>query len=257
MTRLCSFVALVVLALASACSESHSITGDAAVRVDAGARCGDEVCAIDEVCCPGCPGEAPLGCTPGGCPPIACPGGWTRCEDALAGGASGDPCSFGGACEADEGCCARTARCSSGALVLERECGPGCSACASSADCDAESYCDFTALGCHGPGSCMPRPSGCPEDCPGVCACDGTTHCNACIANAAGASVARPGACDAPGCEAQDARGEGACLLFLGYAWNGAACTGISGCQCIGADCDELYPSPDACSAARAGCLAD
>lgn len=50
-----------------------------------------------------------------------------------------------------------------------------------------------------------------------------------------------------PRCPAQDAAGEGACTLFLGYRWNGMSCEGISGCSCVGADCGELFNSLEEC----------
>ncbi len=62
-------------------------------------------------------------------------------------------------------------------------------------------------------------------------------------------------AADAGGiCVAQDARGEGACALFLGYFWNGSACAGQSGCRCTGVDCMRGFSSMAACQAAYAGC---
>jgi len=54
--------------------------------------------------------------------------------------------------------------------------------------CGADEWCDLPN-GCGGPdaqGVCKKRPQGCPEDCPGVCGCDGKQYCNACGANAAG-----------------------------------------------------------------------
>lgn len=51
-----------------------------------------------------------------------------------------------------------------------------------------------------------------------------------------------------------DAKGVGLCQLFLGYAWDGIQCVGISGCSCEGADCDNLYPELDVCQQATAGC---
>ncbi|MBK8173698.1 MAG: hypothetical protein IPK60_25635 [Sandaracinaceae bacterium] len=57
-------------------------------------------------------------------------------------------------------------------------------------------------------------------------------------------------------CGYQDALGEGACALFLGYAWDGESCYGISGCTCEGADCGNLYESPESCEDAYAPCSA-
>ena len=59
--------------------------------------------------------------------------------------------------------------------------------------------------------------------------------------------------CDDP-CAPQDARGEGLCAAFFGYAWNGSECVGISGCDCVGEDCDETFDTPEECAAAHADC---
>lgn len=45
-------------------------------------------------------------------------------------------------------------------------------------------------------GVCNPSPVGCPKDVAPVCACDGQTYGNACLANAAGSSVLTTGSCD-------------------------------------------------------------
>lgn len=58
----------------------------------------------------------------------------------------------------------------------------------------------------------------------------------------------------APDCSAQDARGEGACDAFFGYAWDGSGCAGLSGCSCVGADCGATFESVEACQEAHASC---
>jgi hypothetical protein len=55
-------------------------------------------------------------------------------------------------------------------------------------------------------------------------------------------------------CAPMDATGVGPCDAFFGYAWDGAACVGISGCSCQGSDCGVLYKSIEACEKAYAGC---
>jgi len=67
------------------------------------------------------------------------------------------------------------------------------------------------------------------------------------FATAAGAEASiEPAAID-PRCPPQDAQGQGACALFLGYRWNGMTCEGISGCGCVGADCGELFNTLEEC----------
>ncbi|EDM76743.1 hypothetical protein PPSIR1_33851 [Plesiocystis pacifica SIR-1] len=57
-------------------------------------------------------------------------------------------------------------------------------------------------------------------------------------------------------CEAQDAEAVGACEIALGVFWNGAQCVMLSGCECVGADCADSYPSLEACEDANAECTA-
>lgn len=51
-----------------------------------------------------------------------------------------------------------------------------------------------------------------------------------------------------PVCEAIDPWQFGACAMFLGYAWDGERCVGMSGCGCE-PHCDAFYPSVEACEA--------
>lgn len=60
----------------------------------------------------------------------------------------------------------------------------------------------------------------------------------------------------ATSCAAQDAVGEGACDMFMGVAWDGGACVGVSGCSCTGADCAALFASLEECTAAHSACAA-
>ena len=59
--------------------------------------------------------------------------------------------------------------------------------------CPPDMWCDyadgFTCGDLGVDGTCMPKPSGCPADCPGVCGCDGFFYCNACGAQQAGVDV--------------------------------------------------------------------
>ncbi|MBX3274628.1 MAG: hypothetical protein KF729_30460 [Sandaracinaceae bacterium] len=56
-------------------------------------------------------------------------------------------------------------------------------------------------------------------------------------------------------CEPQDARGDGLCRLALGWVFDGAHCTVASGCECLGADCDALFETEDACLRAYGACV--
>lgn len=67
--------------------------------------------------------------------------------------------------------------------------------------CGPDEWCDYTYAGtnyCGGDdsaGICQPRPTGCPEDCPGTCGCDGKFYCNACMAHGSGTDDGGPGPC--------------------------------------------------------------
>ena len=75
---------------------------------------------------------------------------------------------------------------------------PGSSAkCTSNADCASTEYCDHAGTcGTGGTrGACKGRPLGCPDIYGPVCACDGQTYDNACLANAAGTDVGSSPSC--------------------------------------------------------------
>lgn len=65
--------------------------------------------------------------------------------------------------------------------------------------CGAGSYCDFTVKAHCGfgdqTGKCDTKPQFCPAVFLPVCGCDGKTHSNSCVANAAGTSVVSAGPC--------------------------------------------------------------
>ena len=64
-------------------------------------------------------------------------------------------------------------------------------------------------------------------------------------------------ACIEPGpgaCDAQDARGEGGCRAVIGVVWDGRRCATIGGCECVGADCGEIFGTIAECEGAYAAC---
>lgn len=105
------------------------------------------------------------------------------------------------------------------------------------------------------PGVCTRRPEACITLYQPVCGCDGRTYSNACVAASHGMSVERLGECHGR-CDAMDARGQGACRrAAFGFAWNGSQCVTITGCECVGVDCDRLHPTLEECQSAHAECV--
>lgn len=259
MDRIGLGIAILLAALAFAgCSQSHG---------GGGTPCGPTTCEVGTVCCNSSCGicVAPGG----GCPAVYCE------PDA------GPPEDAGGLVCGDE-ICGVGARCCSGCSASESYCAPLGEPCPrpacldagvdggparscggwTGAVCEPGELCDYPPGSyCGGDdslGVCRPRPDACPlPSCIPVCGCDGQTYCSPCDANANGTSVAREGACEPTSCERMDATGDGLCDAFFGYAWDGSACVGISGCSCVGADCGRLYHSPDVCDAAHTGCADD
>ena len=138
--------------------------------------------------------------------------------------------------------------------------GEGCAtivcvqSCTSDADC-LGGYCAVSPGLCGGAGTCVPRPTECPPVIRESCGCDGVTYSSPCDASASGVNVLFDGPCEVPmPCDAQDIEPTGACALVLGVRWNGAECESFSGCSCVGADCDDRFPSLSACEARYAGC---
>ena len=55
-------------------------------------------------------------------------------------------------------------------------------------------------------------------------------------------------------CDAMDARGDGACAAIIGYKFDGSRCRAMSGCSCVGSDCDDLFRSGNRCRSATGDC---
>jgi len=67
--------------------------------------------------------------------------------------------------------------------------------------CAADEVCDFPRNSCGAadePGTCVKRPTACPDVVQPTCGCDGVMHDNACEAAAAGADVNANGTCAVP-----------------------------------------------------------
>lgn len=123
--------------------------------------------------------------------------------------------------------------------------------------CKAGQQCCGAACG----GLCADGELPCPDiDCPSPEPC-GNTTCEpgfSCC-NASCGTCVRPGeACDQglcePDCTPQDARGVGDCDGFFGVAWNGSQCLSVTGCECIGRDCNDLPFDGEECEKRYAEC---
>lgn len=127
--------------------------------------------------------------------------------------------------------------------------------CRTSSDCPRTMMCEGPP-GCDTPWTCVPL-HGCTADVAPFCACDGTTFygSSSCPGRPYRArSICGPTVDAGVSCAPQDARAEGACDLFLGYAWNGMTCVTLGGCRCVGADCASISRDPTVCRARAAAC---
>jgi hypothetical protein len=68
--------------------------------------------------------------------------------------------------------------------------------CTKNVDClSSDAYCKFREGSCAGRGVCAKRPAICTKIFDPVCACDGRTYPNACMAATAGVSIVHEGGC--------------------------------------------------------------
>ncbi len=210
--------------------------------------CGDVTCGAGEVCCDASCG---LCAAAGSCGGVECADAGTDAgapdEDASV-ACGTETCAPGELCCPG---CDGAMSCEAGPSCPDVSCAPTCSP---SEPCAEAEYCEMPGGAC-GTGTCKPRPTGCPRDCPRVCGCDGIEYCNACLAHAGGTDVATGVTCATPPCVAMDARDDGgSCPGTLGFAFDGTRCVGIH-CACSGEDCDALYPTSEDCEAAYSHCL--
>ena len=184
---------------------------------DAGATCGDTTCDAGEHCCaicpgdsdvcvpdfyPGCPVADDFDCQPRDCTPDADPSGAAvgDCDAILGYWWNGTDCRSLSGCSCSGAACA-------GLLATEEACRAahsGCFICGTIAgiSCGEGEYCRMRGLltPC-GPsisdqqGTCVPIPTSCDAVSEPVCACDGMTYDNPCLARAAEQTLEHHGAC--------------------------------------------------------------
>jgi hypothetical protein len=214
------------------------------------------VCPVGQQC-PAPDGCNTCVCNPGGmlvCSTRACadagPPGCLLLNDAI--------CPFGQRCMIDR--CTECFCDNRGGLTCSNRCADAGSpdvvpprSCRSSGECPRGMMCDGPA-GCDVPWTCVPlRP--CTADVAPFCGCDGRTFYGS--SSCPGQVYRSRGGCGGGGmggCRAQDARGDGLCDAFFGYAWDGRMCVAVTGCRCEGSDCRALSLELDACRLRYSGC---
>lgn len=137
--------------------------------------------------------------------------------------------------------------CQKGRVPFSNECGCGCH--------DVKPTCDAQDM--RGDGNCRlslgVKFNG--TDCVSFsgCECVGS-ECNQRFSTLE-ACRAGYSECIGANCSGQDIRGEGACAALLGIKFTGDACVGVSGCECVGEDCADIYSTRSACQNAHQSCL--
>jgi len=133
-------------------------------------------------------------------------------------------------------------------------CNESCGICAAPGEGCITLYCepDGGTMPPPPPGDGGVTPPG--EPCgPTICG-EGTTCCNASCGICTAPGVGCPAIACEPVCPAWDAAGDGFCDLFLGFTWDGSSCVGISGCDCVGAECGRVTMTFEECEAVTAEC---
>ncbi len=194
-----------------------------------GEPCGDATCTEGTYCCNASCSQCVA--DGDGCTAIACGTGGSGGGGGQAGAGAQGGGGNGGAGGATFQCGAET--CREGQQCCGAECGGG--------------FCADGELPCP-PVDCEP------ELC-GQVYCDAGTLC----CNSSCGTCTRPGEgctdelCE-PDCAPMQARGQGDCDGFFGWAWSGTYCTAIGGCECVGPDCGSLYFSVEDCGKAHESC---
>ncbi len=166
-------------------------------------------------------------------------------------------------CAGDEACCTG---CDGETMCSEP--GGACPA-IGCPECGDE-ICEPGAVCCDGcapdESFCSSEEGICPQlDCPEPIVCANGVECDPggrCCAGCDGAEFcveARAGCpdvgCPPPGpCRAMRVQAEGDCRRTIGYFWTGFSCAPLTGCDCIGPDCNELLSSRDRCEDAFRSC---
>ena len=264
-----SFLLFILSTAGFGCTNSHIPIGDHdsgrsdggnrdgggaldAGAIDSGPRvvCGNTLCEVGDYCCnESCgicaPSDEPNAvCTQQACGPddVVCDG--QVCDSPTAQCCAGcDGLTF---CSDGAGSCPPVDCPPPSGCQLDSECGPEGVCCPG---CPGEA--NFCGMGGCPPVACPPPPTCGGEVCDANEVC-----CPGCQGGGVGC-VPEGSACPdllCQDCDPADAYGVGQCEPFRGAKFNGSYCEIVSGCECVGDDCNNLYPSLEECTAATSAC---
>lgn len=129
-------------------------------------------------------------------------------------------------------------------LAINTSCWNATCSLADPTACPMNFYCAHDD--CSGLGTCRPVPTDCAaEPVSTVCGCSNMAYVSACRAHQAFEDVSAHLTCGV--CNGLDASGVGSCMDVLGWRWDGAACTPVVGCACVGTQCLLLAPTQADC----------
>jgi hypothetical protein len=133
-----------------------------------------------------------------------------------------------------------------------KSCGESCSTCETGGECpDSEQFCDSSGQCSGNDPQCGGSECKTEKDCPLPTVCtfcwDGSCSAIDVVCHTGFCLYQDVGCPPQPTCNSMEATWTGPCDTFFGFIWNGKSCEQVSGCQCVGKDCEKTFGSLEEC----------
>ena len=159
-----------------------------------------------------------------------------------------------------EACALAHGTCPASSPCAGKQCGDFCSNCPPGQACppvvqycDQSGQCGTAIPTCEVPPGDSCDGAACGTPCVTTCDFPGCTPAKG-LCNAAGTCTTGSPVCSGATCKGMNAQGQGLCDGFFGFTWNGTQCVGVTGCSCVGTDCNKLFKSVDDCLDKKSAC---